>query len=71
MEDTLNKAETLLVQYDSIKLSLKKFRNIGKINNKINADEQKVFLKEEERAKCEMGRLPSSMENVDYLHIAL
>ena len=40
MEDTLNKAETPLAEYDSIKLSLKKFRNLGEINNHINADQQ-------------------------------
>ena len=44
MEDTLNKAETPLAEYDSIKLSLKKFRNLGKINNKMNADEQRVYV---------------------------
>jgi hypothetical protein len=70
MEDTLNKAETPLAEYDSIKLSLKKFRNLGEINNKMNADEQRAFLLEEERAICEMGRSPSPAENVDYLHIA-
>ena len=70
MEETLNKAETPLAEYDSIKLSLKKFRNLGEINNKMNADEQRVFLAEEERANCEMDRLPSPTENVDYLHIA-
>ena len=70
MEDTLKKAETPLAEYASIKLSLKKFRNLGAINNKMNADEQGVFLAEEELANCEMDRLPSPTENVDYLHIA-
>ena len=70
MEDTLKKAEMPLAEYDSIKLSLKKFRNLGEINNKMNADEQRVFLAEEERANCEMDHLPSPTENVDYLHIA-
>ena len=50
MEDTLNKAETPLAEYDCIKVSLKKFRNLGEINNKMIADEQRVFLAEEERA---------------------
>ena len=44
MEDTLNKDETPLAEDDSIKLSLKKFRNLGKINNTMNADKQWVFL---------------------------
>ena len=70
MEDRLNKAKTLLAEYDSIKLSPKKFRNLGEINNKMNADEQRVFLAEEERANCEMDRSPSPTQNVDYLHIA-
>ena len=69
MENTLNKAETPLAEYDSIKLSLKKFRNLGEINNKMNADEQRVLLAEEERANCERDRSPSPTENVDYLHI--
>ena len=70
MEDTLNKDKTLLAEYDSIKLSPKKFRNLGEINNKMNADEQRAFLVEEERTNCEMDRSPSPTENVDYLHIA-
>ena len=70
MENTLNKAETPLAEYDSIKLSLKKFRNLGEITNKMNADEQRVFLAEEECANCEMDPLPSPTENLDYLHIA-
>ena len=70
MENRLNKAETPLAEYDSIKLSLKKFRNLGEINKKMNADKQRVFLAEEERANCEMDPSPSSTENVDYLHIA-
>ena len=40
MEDMLNKAETPLAEYDSIKLSLKKFRNLGEINNHMNGDQQ-------------------------------
>ena len=38
MENSLNKESTPLAQYDSIMLSLKKFRNLGKISNKHNAD---------------------------------
>ena len=70
MENTLKKAETPLAKYDSIKLSLKKFRKLGEINNKMNADEQRVFLAEEECTNCEMDRSPSATENVDFLHIA-
>ena len=70
MENTLNKAETLLAEYDSIKLSLKKHRNLEEINNKMNADEQRVFLSEEDRVNCEMEPSHSPTENVDYLHIA-
>ena len=69
MEDTLNKAETPLAEYDSIKLSLKKFRNLGEINNHMNADQQRALLLEEERAICEMGRSPSPAEDeMNYMH---
>ena len=69
MENTLNKAETPLAEYDSIKLSLKKFRNLGEINNKLNADQQGACLLEEERAICEMGRSPSPAEDdMNYMH---
>src|SRR5437660_6345060 len=54
MEYTLNKAETPLGQYDSITLSLKKFGNIGRINNHFNADQQRAFLLEEELANWGM-----------------
>ena len=70
MENMLNKDETPLVEYDSIKLSLKKFKNLVEMNNKMNADEQSVFLAEEEGPNCEMDRSPSPTESVDYLHIA-
>ena len=70
MDDTLNRAETPLAEYDSIKLSLKKFRNLGEINNKMYADEQRAVLLEDERALFERERSPSPAENVDYLHIA-
>ena len=66
MEDPLNKAETPLAGYDSIKLSLKRYRNLGEINNKYNADEQRALLLEEERAICEMGRSPTPPENDDF-----
>ena len=70
MENSLNKYDTPLAKYDSIKLSLKKFRNLGKINNKMNSDEQRAFLLEVERAILKMDHTPSPTENVDYLHIA-
>ena len=70
MEDSLNKAETPLAEYDSVRLSLKKYRNLGEINNKMNADEQCAFLMEEQRAEREMDGSLSPTENVDYLHIA-
>ena len=70
IEDTLKKAETPLAEHDSIKLSLKKFRNHGEINNKMNANEQRVFLAEEEHANSEIDHSSSPTENVDYLHIA-
>ena len=63
MEDTLNKAATPLAEYDSIRLSLKKFRNLGEISNKMNADQQRALLLEEERAICEMGRSPTPTED--------
>jgi hypothetical protein len=66
MEDTLNKAETPLAGYDSIKLSLKKFRNLGEINNAMNADEQRAFLSEEERVRQEMDDSDSPAEDLDH-----
>jgi hypothetical protein len=66
MEDTLNKAETPLAGYDSIRLSLKKFRNLGEINNAMNADEQRVFLSEEERVRQEMENSDSPAEDLDH-----
>src|SRR5437588_8364462 len=54
MEDTLNKAETPLAEYDSIKFSLKKFRNHGEINNHMTADQQRSRLSKQQRATCEM-----------------
>ena len=70
MEDRLNKAKTPLGEYDSIKLALKKFRNLGEINNRMNTDEQRVFLAEEEQTNCEMDLSASSTENVSNLHNA-
>ena len=66
LEHTLNKDATPLAEYDSIKLSLKKFRNLGEISNKMNADEQRAFLLEEERANCEMDRSPTPTEEMNY-----
>ena len=71
MEDPLHKAETPLVDHDSIKLSLKKFRNLGEINKKINADEQRAFLltEEEERADCEADDSSSPMEDTSFMWV--
>jgi len=69
METSLNKAETPLAETNSVMLSLRKFRNLGEINNKHNADVQKASLLEEERADSEMDDASSTAENTDYTHM--
>ena len=66
METSLNKESTPLVQYDSIMLSLKKFRNLGEISNKHNADQERVFLLEEQRAQQSVSRSPSPTGQMDF-----
>ena len=66
MENSLNKESTPLAQYDSVKLSLKKFRNLGEISNKHNADQQRAFLLEEERAQQSVSRSPSPTGQMDF-----
>ena len=65
MENSLIKESTPLAQYDSIRLSLKKFRNLGEISNKHNADQQRAFLLEEQRAQQEVSRSPSPTGQMD------
>ena len=71
MEDPLQKAETPLADHNSIWLSLKKFRNLGEINNKMNADEQRAcFLtEEEERADCEADDSSSPAEDSSFMRV--
>ena len=66
METSLNKDSTPLAQYDSIMLSLKKFRNHGEISNKHNTDQQRAFLLEEQRAQQEVSRSPSPTGQMDF-----
>ena len=66
MENSLNKESTTLAQYDSVRLSLKKFRNLGEISNKHNADQQRAFLLEEERAQQSVSRSPSPTGQMDF-----
>ena len=58
MENSLKKESTPLAQYDSIRLSLKKYSNLGEISNKHNDDQQRAFLLENNgRNKKEPARL--------------
>ena len=66
MENSLNKESTPLAQYDSIRLSLKKFRNLGEISNKHNADQQRAFLLEEQREQQSVSRSPSPTGQMDF-----
>ena len=66
MENSLKKESTPLAQYDSVKLSLKKFRNLGEISNEHNADQQRAFLLEEQRAQQEVSRSPSPTGQMDF-----
>ena len=66
MENSLKKESTPLAQYDSVKVSLKKFRNLGEISNKHNADQQRAFLLEEERAQQEVSCSPSPTGQMDF-----
>ena len=65
MENSLNKESTPLAQYDCVKLSFKKFRNLGEISNKHNADQQRAFLLEEQRARQEVSGSPSPTRQMD------
>jgi hypothetical protein len=69
METPLNKAETPLAETNSVMLSLRKYRNLGEINNKYNAEIQRVLFAEEERDDIEMDDAPSPTENTDYTHM--
>ena len=66
MENSLNKESTLLAQYDSVRRSLKKLRNLGEISNEHNADQQRAFLLEEQRAQKSVSRSPSPMGQMDF-----
>ena len=66
MENSLNKESNPLAQYDSVRLSLKKFRNLGEIRNKHNDDQQRAFLLEEQQAQQSVSRSPSPTEQMDF-----
>ena len=66
MENLLNKESTPLAQYDSIRLSLKKLRNLGEISNQHNANQERAFLFEEQRARQSVSRSPSPMRQMDF-----
>ena len=67
MENSLKKESTPLTQYDSVRLSLKKFRNLGEISNKHNADQQRAFLLGELRAQQSVSRSPSPTGQMDFV----
>ena len=66
MENSLKKESTPLAQDDSVMLSLKKFRNLGEICNKHNADQQRAFLLEEQRAQQEVSGSPTPTGQMDF-----
>ena len=66
MENSLNKDSTPLAQYESIMLSLRKFRNLGKISNKHDDDQQRACLLEEQRAQQSVSRSPSPTGQMDF-----
>jgi hypothetical protein len=67
METPLKKAETPLAETNSVMLSLRKYRNLGEINNKYNADIQRAFHMEEERVDSEMDDASSTAEDTGYM----